>query len=539
MVFCRYCGAELEMRGADCMMCGEPDVGITLTKTRAPRSEFEEHNPYLWPSTTPVEDIVIQGSPVLSTTIDMSYGPRHNKVELGSVPLINLSHYLNPQGCLAYLEDWNKWAYDCIWALKNGYPDYVFTWSQIAASVLKRLMRKGVISVDYVVRALGSGEMKLTGDEQEPLDIICRAMTGSGQFGNPQYVPSAITKKNLMPQTKTLSRDERIKLIIKGGIYGCDGSKLNGSKKTILVVDDVCTSGATLFGIREAILSVKKDATVIFLVAANNPGKILENTQRVCQEQNSLTARCFGSLMTSMYLPNMKVTPFDLSKKDCPVALKRLAEIKDAPKKVYCMGNLKLLDGLNHIAMVGSRMCTVIGKKVAKKTAKFLAQKGYCIVSGLADGIDSAAHLGTLDYADRTIAIVPSLTDLNDELLACEILKRGGLLLSENPPGTQTTGELLVARNRLQTGISLATFVIEAEDKKGGTMATALFSLNQGRPIFCPHGDEYSEDALELNGVSEKDVEIQRGGIVKLKSNAISFTTAKLNLLLESMVKLK
>lgn len=524
MHFCRYCGAELEMPGADCLMCGEPDIRLNMLgfekKKRPPLSKYEVEDPYLRFASQPADEVVVKKCSVITEDIDLTYKTSNKKnVQLGPTTLVGLSHYLSPKSCIPILVEWNQWSYDCIWAFKNGYPDHVGIWCQIAASVFKRWTQTEKIRVDYLVRALGSGELKLKGDEDEPLDLLCRAMAEATKTTT--YAPSAIIKKHLMPQTKTLSRDERIEQIVEGEIYGCDKNALPGLKKTIVIVDDVCTSGSTLFGIREAILKVRSDATVLFFVIANNPGKVQEEALKLCQQQNAVVGRCFGTLMIDTILGNAKI--HKLSFKDPPPALALLSKIEDAPKVVYCMGNLELLQSVKNVAVVGSRMCTVIGKKNAKSIGKLLAKNGYCVVSGLADGVDAAAHLGALIVADRTIAVVPSLTDLNDPILACEILKRGGLLLSENPPGTTTSSKLLVQRNRLQTGLSLATIVVEAEDKSGGTMATAQFSIDQGRPILCPHGSFYSSGALELAGVSEEEATLQTGGLKKLaKSDKVA-----------------
>jgi Predicted Rossmann fold nucleotide-binding protein involved in DNA uptake len=142
----------------------------------------------------------------------------------------------------------------------------------------------------------------------------------------------------------------------------------------------------------------------------------------------------------------------------------------------------------DNIAIVGTRNCSPEGKLIAQTTAKRFAEKGYNIVSGLAEGIDTAAHQGALMADGKTTAVLVDVEKIFPEKnkpLSEEILINNGLLIAENPPNTIPAGHLFVSRDRLQSGLSLAVFPIET-DVKGGTMHTVRFSEKQNRLLFVP-----------------------------------------------------
>jgi DNA processing protein len=163
-------------------------------------------------------------------------------------------------------------------------------------------------------------------------------------------------------------------------------------------------------------------------------------------------------------------------------------KITDPPLFIYVKGNKDLLNYKKNIAIVGTRNCTEIGSRIAFNTAKYFSSIGYNIVSGLAIGIDAAAHDGALSTEGYTTAIlvdVENIYPIENQDLSEEILNTNGMLLSENPPGTFSHRGLLVARDRLQSGLSLGVFPIET-DVIGGTMHTVQYSQDQNRLIFCP-----------------------------------------------------
>jgi DNA processing protein len=168
------------------------------------------------------------------------------------------------------------------------------------------------------------------------------------------------------------------------------------------------------------------------------------------------------------------------------------SKIPNPPIFLYAKGNIDLLNYEKNIAVIGTRQCSPFGKDVAKKTAKRFVEAGYNIVSGLALGIDTAAHEGALEAKGLTTAVLIDVQNVfpsENRDLANKILDKDGLLVAENPPGTFAHGGLFVSRDRLQSGLSEGVFPIET-DIKGGTMHTVRFAEEQNRLLFCP--DLYS-----------------------------------------------
>ena len=136
------------------------------------------------------------------------------------------------------------------------------------------------------------------------------------------------------------------------------------------------------------------------------------------------------------------------------------------------------------IAVVGTRTPDPAGRDLARRVAAAVVEHGYGVVSGLAPGIDCAAHRGAIDSGGRTWAVVGCGVDLADAAedpgLVEDLLSGGGGILAEVAPGTPPTARTLVARDRIQSGLSQATVVVQT-DKASGTMHTARFTLEQGR----------------------------------------------------------
>ena len=166
-----------------------------------------------------------------------------------------------------------------------------------------------------------------------------------------------------------------------------------------------------------------------------------------------------------------------------------LRHIGQPPPVVYLCGNSALLE-MNSVAVVGSRAATSYGRRVGRTISRDLAQAGVCVVSGLALGIDAAAHNGALDAAGATIGVLGCGLDVvyprgNRHLY--ELLRASGLLISEYPLGTPPEGFRFPARNRIIAGLSRAVVVVEAS-KKSGSLITVQHALDQGREIFSVPG---------------------------------------------------
>ena len=166
-----------------------------------------------------------------------------------------------------------------------------------------------------------------------------------------------------------------------------------------------------------------------------------------------------------------------------------LRQIPDPPTQLYVVGNIDALH-LPTLAIVGSRNPTGGGRQNAYEFAKHLARSGFCIVSGLAQGIDTAAHEGALDADATTVAFLGHGIDRiypaeNREL--AHRIAAGGALCSEYPLGSPPRKEHFPRRNRLISGLSLGTLVVEAA-KRSGSLISARLAGEQGREIFAIPG---------------------------------------------------
>jgi len=163
-----------------------------------------------------------------------------------------------------------------------------------------------------------------------------------------------------------------------------------------------------------------------------------------------------------------------------------LAELPDAPPALFGVGNIEALS-LPGIAIVGTRRPSFAGIEIARELAGQLAEAGFCVVSGLARGIDTAAHRGALDAGGATIAVMATGCDriypAENNKLAHEMGGQG-LLVSEFCPGAQPHRWHFPRRNRTLSGLALATVVVEA-GRPSGTLITAAAAGEQGREVFA------------------------------------------------------
>jgi DNA processing protein len=184
----------------------------------------------------------------------------------------------------------------------------------------------------------------------------------------------------------------------------------------------------------------------------------------------------------------------------------RLRTLHDPPPILYVRGRVEALSETRSIAVIGTREPTDFGKTATRAVCEQLASDRWTIVSGLAKGIDTLAHDAALTYHTPTVAVLGGGLDriypAVNKSLANAILEHGGALVSEQPWGTQPRAGQLIARNRLQTGLSAAVVVVQSATK-GGSMHTARHAAIQGRPIFCPVPHSHHERSSGIRALLE------------------------------------
>lgn len=179
-----------------------------------------------------------------------------------------------------------------------------------------------------------------------------------------------------------------------------------------------------------------------------------------------------------------------LADENYPALLKK---IPDAPTVLYVRGQLAPEDD-HALSIVGTRRATSYGRDAAYHFAKQLAAQGITIISGLAHGVDSAAHRGALDGGGRTLAVlgcgIDRIYPADNQKLADDILRHGAII-SEFPVGTPPDGRNFPRRNRIISGLALGVLVVEAPEKSGALITTTT-AAEQGREVFAVPGNIFN-----------------------------------------------
>lgn len=199
-----------------------------------------------------------------------------------------------------------------------------------------------------------------------------------------------------------------------------------------------------------------------------------------------------------LFMEKHKIKIISIQDKLYPCLLKT---IYCSPITLYIRGDEKILND-PCLAIVGCRNASNYGKKVAKEFAYNLSKCGFTIVSGLARGIDSCAHIGTIEVKRKTIAVLGNGLDMiypkENLKLSEKILEYDGAIISEYPLGTEPKKENFPARNRIISGLSNGVLVIEAKERSG-TLITTDYALEQGRDVFVIPGNIDSENSFGTN----------------------------------------
>ena len=227
------------------------------------------------------------------------------------------------------------------------------------------------------------------------------------------------------------------------------------------------------------------------------------------------------------YMKENNIDIITIYDKEYPEILK---EIYDPPIVLYIKGDKKILNNKS-IAIVGCREASEYGRKAAKYFAYNLSKQNANIISGLAKGVDSYAHIGSIcaqkeesypqkrnnphvdniDACGKTVAVVGNGLDMvypeKNKYLAEKILENGGAIISEYPLGTKPEKMNFPARNRIISGMSKAIIVIEAKEKSG-TLITVDFALEQGRDVYVVPGNINSINSVGTNELIKQGAKI-------------------------------
>jgi len=205
------------------------------------------------------------------------------------------------------------------------------------------------------------------------------------------------------------------------------------------------------------------------------------------QQMESLTHQAAREEMHHM-LVGMQHDGIGIIAKEDYAYPEMLRHIHDAPPLLYYKGNLQALRREKYITMVGSRNASRASLEATRTIARDLSRSGVCIVSGLAVGVDAAAHEGCLEGSSPTVGVAACGLDMNypaeNALLKRKILERGGILLSEAPLGTSALAWRFPVRNRILAGLSTASLLMEARTQSG-SMSTIDHALSQGREVYA------------------------------------------------------
>jgi DNA processing protein len=213
--------------------------------------------------------------------------------------------------------------------------------------------------------------------------------------------------------------------------------------------------------------------------------------------------------------------------KEYPRLLKKIPE---PPKKIYFQG--ELLPNENCFAIVGTRLCSDYGKQIALEISRDLTKAGLTIVSGLAEGIDTFAHLAAVEIKERTIAILGTGLDKkviypqSNLNLSGKILKTGGCLVSEYPPQTRGSKFTFPRRNRIISGLSLGVLVVEAK-QKSGALITAKWARRQGKKVFAIPGPVHSLNSKGCHYLLKKGAILTQNASDILKQLGLKQATQK------------
>ncbi|MBS0266555.1 MAG: DNA-protecting protein DprA, partial [Planctomycetes bacterium] len=234
----------------------------------------------------------------------------------------------------------------------------------------------------------------------------------------------------------------------------------------------------------------------VLLERFENPAAVFQATPDELRELDGIGPKTAASIVAAAHsrqaeqelerCQKLGISVYQQGHPTYPPALNR---IPDPPGVLYCQGSLEQRDALA-VAIVGSRRCTVYGRQQAERLAGGLARAGVTVISGLARGIDAAAHRGALNAGGRTIAVLGTglarIYPPEHQDLAVSVARQGAVV-SEVSLDTTALPGLFPQRNRIISGMSLGVVVVEA-NRNSGALHTVRHALEQGRDVFAVPG---------------------------------------------------
>lgn len=229
-----------------------------------------------------------------------------------------------------------------------------------------------------------------------------------------------------------------------------------------------------------------------------------QNINKICSILKLKQEKKINTYIKYMQEKNIQIISY--YDEDYPQQLKNLY---DAPIVIYAIGNYKILNDQNKIAVIGARKASNYGINIARQIGKFLSKNNIHTISGLALGIDVNSHIGVLtenyinSYSGKAIAVIGNGLDniypYNNQEIAKRIINNGGCIISEYIVGTKPLRNNFPARNRIISALSDKLVVVEAENEKSGTMITVDFSLELGKEIYVVPGNINSKMSVGTN----------------------------------------
>jgi len=259
-----------------------------------------------------------------------------------------------------------------------------------------------------------------------------------------------------------------------------------------------------------ALRKIISRADILGLHSLENNDEIIASFARGSGSTNKTNESAWQSIIDACLNFSIRIiSPLD------PEYPKTLAHIEDFPPFLYVLGNISSLSMISS-AVVGTRDASFLGLSWGRQIAEILVNYGFSIVSGLALGIDTAAHEGALQAKGTTVSILAhgldKVTPASNKKLAERIVANGGTLVSEHPPGVPPRRPEYVRRNRIQSGLSVCSIVVESGES-GGAIHQGNFTTRQGRRLYCVIPDDNVPGATEFRSAGGHRLMVEAGGI--------------------------